>query len=1281
MRRFPLSVRSPRGAVLRKLLIGLGVLAVLALVWTLAIGWWLPRFLQPRVEAAASEALGAPLRIERIEIAPWALEASVAGLKLGPAESPWLQVAELRVDLSIESLWRLAPVVERALVRAPQIELERTAVGRYNVSPMLDALARRPPAPPDAGEPARFALHNLRLEGGRIHVVDRVSHSEHRIEALQIGVPFVSNLPSQVAIDVEPLLDAEVNGSRLRVQGKSQPFNAGRRSSIDIHWQQLDVPRWLEAVVPLLPPRTVPIDVSQGQLDLTLAVAFEQRAAPAAPLLRITGGASLGQFRAVVPERGLRLSAERLAVDGLDLLPLERQAIVGTVRLQTPQVEVDLPTALAPPPPATGGDRLVLSEPVPAAAASRASAASSPAPAAAETPWRWQVGRFEVAEGRAVASDPAWPQPQVLAPITLQLEGLYGRADAAPAHLVASLADAQGGTVRLDGSVAAASGTVSLKTEADGLRPVPWLAPWQGQLPVRLLDGQLRWQAAVQAGPSGWSVDVDALQLAGLRLEPRVAAAAEPAGAADAKRGKAVKAAKGQTATKGQMAAKGAMAGPDRLTVASAELRAVKVGASTGAGLVAEVGQVGIDRLELRATRDAKGGFTWLPPSEAAAAAPARGSAPDERRDGPAVRWHVGEFRCTACAVGFTDRAVAPAAELGIVRTELTLRNLDSDLSKPLAFELATQLAHGGQARASGSVQPQPLALRSKVDLDRLDLRALQPYIEPLVNLSLVSAKASARGELALEGTAREPVALARWKGRMALDDLRTQDQLNQAEFVRFKGLSFDGSAVTWRPTALQADLGQVALDGFDGRVIINGNGRVNLLDIVKRPGEEGPRSLTTPQSAADAPAPAASAPSPEASAAPAAAPASAASAAAPAAAAAASPTELRWQGIRLSNGTVDFTDNFIRPNYSAKLTDIGGDISALAWNDPQPAKVQISGKVDGSAPLEIGGTVHPLGPRLATDVTASARGIDITRLSAYAARYAGYGIEKGTLSVKVRYKIENGKLEAENNLYLDQLTFGDKVESPDALKLPIQLAVSLLKDRNGVIDLDLPISGSLDDPQFSIGRIIVRVIVNVITKAITAPFSLLANAFGGGGQELGYVEFAPGSAELDDAGRQRLDTLAKAMADRPALKLEATGRADPALDEPALRSRQLDRLMRAAKAKSTGEPIESVTIAAGERPRWLEAAYKAADLKDKPRNVLGIAKSLPPEDMEARLLASATAGDAALRDLANERGDRVKAYLTAKVAPERVLLTASKLGHEGIDDKGRTTRVAFAIK
>jgi hypothetical protein len=1204
------------------------VLAALALLWTLAVGWALPRLLQPRIAAAASEALGAPVAIDKIEIAPWSLQARVLGLTLGPAEAPWLRVAEVMADVSSESIWRLAPVLERLRVREPHLALVRLEDRRFNISPMLDALAKRPPSPPDA-EPARFALYNLELADGRIDVLDRVSGAEHHVQALRIGVPFVSNLPSKLAVHVEPLLDATVNGSRLALRGKSLPFSEGVRSSIAIDWQQIDLPLWLGALAPLL-PQPLPLTLQEGRLDLALQVDFEKRDEPQPDTLHIGGGATLVQLQAVLPAQGLTVGLERLALSGLELRPFERVARVGAVQLQAPAVGVDLALAPAPAPapapPASEGAQPA----APAAASAPASAASG---AAAEPgAWQWSVGSVKLADGRVTLRHPAWADGQVLTLASVALQGLDGRADAPPATLALQATDTHGAQLRVDGTLGVAARQVALKVDAQGAKPLPWLAPWQAALPVRLLDATVALQAQAEAGAAGWSLKDGAVQVEGLQLQPLVAPA-------------------------------GVRTGTDKLALARLSVDGVQLRAEAGQPLAAKVARIALGGLDLQAARDERGGLAWLPPASGQAAAP---PAADRTL---APQWRIGELRCSGCSVALSDRSVSPAALIAFTRAEFALRKLSGDPAQPVAFELATQAGRtgkGGSVRLRGDVRPQPLALTGRVDIQSLDLSGLQPYLEPHLNLALASGKVSAAGELKLDGNAQQAVTAARWKGRAALAELRTLDKLNDAELVRFRRLGLEEMDVQWKPDApLVADLGRVALEDFYGRVIINADGRVNLRDIVKRGDED--RSLTTPTAAPEA-LPAAGAP--------------AAAASAPEAAASAAPgPQLRWAGIKLAGGTVDFTDNFIRPNYSAKLTDIDGAIAALAWNDPQPASIKISGRVDGSAPLEIDGTIHPLGARLATDITATARGVDITRLTAYSARYAGYGIEKGTLSVKVRYRIVDGKLEAENNVFLDQLTFGERVDSPDALKLPILLAVSLLKDRNGVIDINLPISGSLDDPKFSVGAIIVKVIVNLITKAITAPFSLLASAFGGGGEELGYVEFEPGSTALTEASTKRLDTLAKALLDRPALKLEATGRADAVLDEAALRRAHLDRLMRQAKAKSSGDLPDSVKIEPAERTRWLEAAYKAADLKSKPRNLVGLAKSLPPDQMEALLLESAPAGEQALRALADQRGDRVKAYLTAQVPPERVLLTASKLGSEGIDDKGKTTRVGFALK
>jgi len=1220
-----------RGGLVRLLAKVGAVLAGLALLWTLGIGWALPRLLQPRIEAAATTALGAPLAIDKLEIAPWSLEAKVSGLRLGPVDAPWLKVTEVLADVSIASVWRLAPVLDRLRVLEPVVEIERLDATRFNVSPMLDALGRRPAAPPDA-QPARFALNNLSLEGGRIRFTDRVTRTEHRIDALKIGVPFISNLPSDVALDVEPLLDATINGSRLTARGKTLPFQEGLRSSIDVDWKQIDVAAWFAALTPLLSHKP-PVTLDQGWLDLALQIDFERRTAPQVPSVRVRGALLLSQLKASMPAKSTSLAWERLEVTGLDLRPLEQQARIGQVRLQAPVIDVDLPRWLAP-------DSQPAAVPPKAAVAAAEALASNPASApgapAGKGAWQWTVDNVALVDGRVALQHPGWPKAQALTVPAIEVKGLDSRPDAAPATLALQLADERAATVKVDATLGVAARQVSMKADVAGLKLVPWLAPWQALLPVDLLDASLAVQAQAEAGSAGWAVDKTAVQLTGLQLQPRAAGGGAP------------------------------RTGVDKLSLPRLAVQGVQVRAMVGQPMAVEVASVQLENLDLHGARDERGALGWL-----LAQAQSQAAAPAPVAAAPALQWRVDELRCTGCSVAMSDLRVTPAVQLAITRTDLTLRALSADLGKPVGFELVTfagRSGKGGKLQLRGEVRPQPLSVKTRLDLDALDLSFLQAYLDPVANLTLVSAKASAAGDLSLEGTAQHAVSDLRWTGRFALGELRALDKVNEAELLRFKQLSLDAMDVAWKPAGLQLDLGNVALEDFYGRVIVNADGRINLRDVAKRGGED--RSLTTPTTMPDDAAAAAPQAAPEAPAAAASAPESTDS-----------PPQLRWRSIRLAGGEINFTDNFIRPNYSARLTDIAGTVSALAWNDTESAKVQISGKVDGSAPLEISGTMHPLGPRLATDITASARGVDITRLTAYSGRYAGYGIEKGTLSVKLHYKIVDGKLEAENNIYLDQLTFGDKVDSPNALKLPVLLAVSLLKDRNGVIDINLPISGSLDDPQFSVGAIVVRVIVNLITKAITAPFSLLASAFGGGGEELGYVEFDPGSSVLTEASTKRLDTLAKALLDRPALKLEVTGRADAAQDEAAIREQYLDSLMRTAKAKSSGDLPDSVKIEPADRERWLTAAYKAADLKTKPRNALGLAKSLPPNEMEALLLASAPAGDPELLALADTRGNRVKAYLTTKVPPEQVQLTASKLGAEGLPDKGRTTRAAFALK
>jgi hypothetical protein len=380
---------------------------------------------------------------------------------------------------------------------------------------------------------------------------------------------------------------------------------------------------------------------------------------------------------------------------------------------------------------------------------------------------------------------------------------------------------------------------------------------------------------------------------------------------------------------------------------------------------------------------------------------------------------------------------------------------------------------------------------------------------------------------------------------------------------------------------------------------------------------------------------------------------------------------------VSLVNGNIDFTDRFIRPNYSANLTGMTGTVSAIGPDTP--GELVLRGRVDNAGSVEIAGTINPFAPSLQLDLKAQARDIDLPRATPYSVKYLGYGIEKGKLSVRLQYRIVGRQLEADNEITLDQLTFGERIESPTATQLPVLFAVSLLKDRHGVIDVKLPISGSLDDPQFSISGLVLRIIFNLIGKAVTAPFTLLAGLFGGGDGEISQIDFDAGRANLGEAAGERLATLARALGDRPGLRLDLAGGADPATDAAGLRRLGFERRLKTAKLRLAGAPVpaaglDAVVIEEAERPRLLLAAWRAGSFP-KPRDDQGRVREQPPEVMERMLLDEITVDESALLALADARAQAAKEWLIGRgIDGERLFVVAPKAGGEGASSRVRMT-------
>ena len=391
---------------------------------------------------------------------------------------------------------------------------------------------------------------------------------------------------------------------------------------------------------------------------------------------------------------------------------------------------------------------------------------------------------------------------------------------------------------------------------------------------------------------------------------------------------------------------------------------------------------------------------------------------------------------------------------------------------------------------------------------------------------------------------------------------------------------------------------------------------------------------------------------------------------------------------MTLQAGNINFTDLFIKPNYSANLTEIGGAITGLSSQLDTTADVDVRGRFAKTAPVSIKGKVNPLIKNLFLDLTADVQDIELGPFTPYSAKYVGYAIEKGKMAFNVHYKVVNRELTAQNKLVLNQLTFGDKVESPTATKLPVLLAVSLLKDRNGVIDVNLPIRGSLDDPQFSVGGIIIKIIFNLIEKAVTAPFALIGSLFGGSGEELSFIDFPPGRATLIDTSEEKLTKLRTALTERPGLKLDITGHADPQTDREGMRKLRLDQQVKAQRLKelvksgSSVASLDDVTVEPAQYEKYLKRAYQDAKFP-KPRNAIGLAKDLPKDEMEKLMLTNLTVSDDDLIELANKRAQSAKDFITRdnQVAVDRVFLLAPKLQPEKGDGKAPASRVEFSLK
>ena len=663
------------------------------------------------------------------------------------------------------------------------------------------------------------------------------------------------------------------------------------------------------------------------------------------------------------------------------------------------------------------------------------------------------------------------------------------------------------------------------------------------------------------------------------------------------------------------------------------------------------VGKIRSNKLETWAAREADGQLDWQKlfasqPSKPAtkpepATAPATADSPEPAPTAPSKPWQVllKDVQLRNYQVHLADRQVKPAVALELGPLNVDVQDFDSLNQSPFTLKIDSGLGKQGKIQASGQVNLNPVSAKLKVDTKDIDLRVAQSYISPFIRLELRSGMLGSNLDVNLKST--EPLAL-QITGRAQVDQLHTLDTLKTRDFLKWQRLVVEGLNYQ-HGNSLSID--KINLLQPYARFMINDDRTTNVDDLlIPQPADSGAKSTAKSGASNE------------------------------------KPLGIRIGQIAINDGSANFADFSLTPNFATAIQQLNGQIGTIDSRQAKPASVDIKGKVDRYAPVTIKGSVNPFDPMAALDIATSFKRVELTTLTPYSGKFAGFRIRKGRLNLDLHYVITKGQLKAENKVVVEQLQLGEKVDSADAVDLPIRLAIALLKDTDGKISIELPVTGDLNNPQFSVMPIVWQTLRNLVVRAATAPFKFIGGLVtGGGAQDLGNVSFAAGSSALSKDAESALDSLAKALKERPALRLEIEGTAAASSDGPFLAAERLEReyqynYYKILQRRGDKVPAQASLLVVPEKEKapLLEGIYRTR-LKQQPPAEW---KDLGSDERSAKLRDGVikfwSGSDVLLRQLGQDRASTIKDYLVDKgqLEDDRVYFIDANLGQAEKDGR-----------
>ncbi len=632
---------------------------------------------------------------------------------------------------------------------------------------------------------------------------------------------------------------------------------------------------------------------------------------------------------------------------------------------------------------------------------------------------------------------------------------------------------------------------------------------------------------------------------------------------------------------------------------------------------------------------------------------------PEDRQKNPsdtARKWKIGLDSLSAenFTLKFVDIVPGNPAAIDLSNININAMNLKNSPHEKGTINADMNWNKQGRINIKGNVFPGDMKADFDIGLKGIDIKSMQPYFTDIVKILVTDGEIHATGKLRINGMGRSKPDIG-FSGQASVTDFISLDKQNAEKFFQCSSFYVSGLDVSVFP--LKVRIKDISLTDFYSRISIDKKGNLNLSSIFQH-------DRPDIQAKNNSDAPAGTKPHNN------------------------NPADINISNITLQGGKIDFSDCFTRPNFRTGMSQIAGSVKGLSSRDGTRAALRFRGVHGQSSPLDISGTVNPLAAKKSADIHVLFKNIELSDFTPYAAKYLGYKIKKGKLILDLSYKINGNKLESDNRIRFDRFTLGEKVDSPDATSLPVALAIALLKDSSGQINLDLPVSGQINDPEFKIGSIILKMVTNLVLKVVTSPFSVIGSMFGGG-EELAQVDFDYGSSEIRGENFGKIDKLVTILEQKPDISLEIQGGYDAQKDAEALRMKKFNDMLKAVKLKKMAasdaeiRTLKDVTLKKGDMAGYIETAYAQA-LFPKPRDKKGKEKQIDINEKKKLLFTNIKVGKDDLRFLAMDRAQKVKALIASKgrIKDARIFLVepdeGTDSGRNGSNTKGSIVKFSF---